>query len=61
VVGLDTPLRGYSTSMQRALRGCSTGMEGPLRGCSTSLQWQACPCRRRAPCSCRRAATMLIE
>jgi hypothetical protein len=25
-VGLDTPLRGYSTSMKGALRGSSTGV-----------------------------------
>ncbi|MDY0914681.1 hypothetical protein [Rathayibacter festucae] len=37
-VGLDTPLRGYSTSMEGPLLGCSTSMEGPLLGCSTGRE-----------------------
>ncbi|WP_127887479.1 hypothetical protein [Rathayibacter festucae] len=36
-VGLDTPLRGYSTSMGVPLRGYSTSMGVPLRGYSTSM------------------------
>jgi len=34
-VRLDTPLRGYSTSMIEPPRGGSTGKRKPLRGCST--------------------------
>jgi len=29
-VGLDTPLRGYSTSMQGPLRDCSTSRQSML-------------------------------
>ena len=36
--GLDTPLRGYSTSMNGAGGGYSTSMKGAGGGCSTSMK-----------------------
>ena len=65
-VGLDTPLRGYSTSMAGALRGSSisVGLDTPLRGYSTSMFWGLRAIGGRSMLierPSRTAHTMLIE